>query len=94
MVVFWVVAPCSLVDVYQRFRGPCAPIMEQQGPETLVNVYQTTRRYNTEDSHLRKWSTIEAPPFFFVILMVWDSGPYIAVIVVYDEGHYANIITA
>jgi hypothetical protein len=23
MDVFWVVAPCSLVQVYQRFRGPC-----------------------------------------------------------------------
>jgi hypothetical protein len=23
MTVFWVVAPCSLVEVYQRFRGPC-----------------------------------------------------------------------
>jgi hypothetical protein len=23
MVVFWVAAPCSLVEVYQRFRGPC-----------------------------------------------------------------------
>jgi hypothetical protein len=22
MAVFWVVAPCSLVEVYQRFRGP------------------------------------------------------------------------
>jgi hypothetical protein len=21
--VLWVVAPCSLVEVYQRFRGPC-----------------------------------------------------------------------
>jgi hypothetical protein len=21
--VFWIVAPCSLVEVYQRFRGPC-----------------------------------------------------------------------
>jgi hypothetical protein len=21
--VFWVVTPCSLVEVYQRFRGPC-----------------------------------------------------------------------
>jgi hypothetical protein len=21
--VFWVVAPCSLVEVYQHFRGPC-----------------------------------------------------------------------
>jgi hypothetical protein len=23
MAVFWVVAPCSLVQIYQRFRGPC-----------------------------------------------------------------------
>jgi hypothetical protein len=23
MAVFWVVAPCSLVELYQRFRGPC-----------------------------------------------------------------------
>jgi hypothetical protein len=23
MAVFWVVVPCSLVEVYERFRGPC-----------------------------------------------------------------------
>jgi hypothetical protein len=23
MAVFWVVAPCSLVEIYQCFRGPC-----------------------------------------------------------------------
>jgi hypothetical protein len=23
MAVFWVAAPCSLIEVYQRFRGPC-----------------------------------------------------------------------
>jgi hypothetical protein len=23
MAVFWVVAPCSLVEIYRRFRGPC-----------------------------------------------------------------------
>jgi hypothetical protein len=23
MAVFWIVAPCSLAEVYQRFRGPC-----------------------------------------------------------------------
>jgi hypothetical protein len=59
MVVFWVVVPCSLVEVYQHFRGPCCPhhqgdvMMEAaRTSETLVNVYQTTRRYNSEDSHL------------------------------------------
>jgi hypothetical protein len=48
MVVFWVVVPCCLVEVYQRFRGPCC--LHHQGllmeaaktSETLVNFYQTT----------------------------------------------------
>jgi hypothetical protein len=40
MTVFWVVAPCSLVEVYQRFRGPCC--LHHQG----------ARCYNPEDSHL------------------------------------------
>jgi hypothetical protein len=58
MAVFWVVAPCSLVEVYQRFRGLycsnniIAVMMEAASTsETLVNFYQTTRRYNPEDSH-------------------------------------------
>jgi hypothetical protein len=60
MAVFWIVAPCSLVEVYQHFRGPCclhdqdliALMMEAaRTSETLVN-YQTTRHYNPEDSHL------------------------------------------
>jgi hypothetical protein len=62
MAVFWVVLPCSLVEVYQRFRGPCclhhqsevfALMMEAaRSSETLVNFYQTIRVYNPEDSHL------------------------------------------
>jgi hypothetical protein len=47
MVVFWVVAPCSLVKVYQRFRGPCC--LHHQGDD-----HQITRRYNPEDSHLQR----------------------------------------
>jgi hypothetical protein len=61
MDVFWVVAPCSLVEIYQ-FRGPCCPpslialMMEAaRTSETLVNFYQTTQRYNPEDSHLRTY---------------------------------------
>jgi hypothetical protein len=63
MSVFWVVVPCSLVEIYYRFRGPCclhhqglliALMMEAaRSSETLVNFYQTTRRYNPEDRHLR-----------------------------------------
>jgi hypothetical protein len=60
MAVFWVVAPCSLVNVCQRFRDTYS--LHHQGSlmmeaastsETLVNFYQTTWRYNPEDSHLR-----------------------------------------
>jgi hypothetical protein len=41
MAVFWVVAPCSLM-------------MEAASTsETSVNFYQTTRRYNPEESYLQ-----------------------------------------
>jgi hypothetical protein len=46
MVVFWVVATCSLVEVYRRVRGTCS--LHHQGrdeaastSETSVNFYQT-----------------------------------------------------
>jgi hypothetical protein len=57
MAVFWVVALCSLVEVYKSFGGLCCPhhqvMMEAaKTSETLVNFYQTTWRYNAEDSHL------------------------------------------
>jgi hypothetical protein len=64
MDVFWVVAPCNLVEFYQRFRGPCC--LHHQGDalialmteaartsETLVKLYQITRCYNPEDIHLQ-----------------------------------------
>jgi hypothetical protein len=51
MTVLWDVAPCSLVDIYRRFRR--ALMMEAVSTsETLVSVYQTTRRNIPEDSHL------------------------------------------
>jgi hypothetical protein len=34
--VFWVVAPCSLVEVYQRFRGPCC--LHHQGDHRRENL--------------------------------------------------------
>jgi hypothetical protein len=43
MAVFWVVAPCSLVEAYRLFRGACC--LHHQGN-------RPTRRYNPEDSHL------------------------------------------
>jgi hypothetical protein len=56
MAVFWVVAPCSLAeDLLSSSSGQCAIALMMETAstsETLVNFYQTTRRYNPEDSHL------------------------------------------
>jgi hypothetical protein len=48
--VFWDAAPCSLVEVYQRL----ALMMVEAAciSETLVNIYQTTRRNIPGDNHL------------------------------------------
>jgi hypothetical protein len=47
MAVFWVVAPC-------KPRGLLIALMMEAASisETSVNIYQTTRRNNPEDSHL------------------------------------------
>jgi hypothetical protein len=54
LAVFWVVTPCSLIWVCQRFGSLYC--LHHQGDEcsseTLVKLYQTTPRYNPEDSHL------------------------------------------
>jgi hypothetical protein len=45
MAVFWVVTPCSLVEVYRRFRGPCC--LHHQGNGKLLPDYtalQSRRR--------------------------------------------------
>jgi hypothetical protein len=49
MAVFWVAAPCSLVEVHRRFRH--AYCLHHQGDESLVSD-QTTRRTIPEGSHL------------------------------------------
>jgi hypothetical protein len=58
MAVFWVVAPCSLVvtNVSEVLAASIIRAMMEaaRASETLVNFYQTTRRYNPEDSHLRQ----------------------------------------
>jgi hypothetical protein len=40
MAVFWVVVPCSLVEVYRRFRGACC--LHHQGDETLPDYTEPT----------------------------------------------------
>jgi hypothetical protein len=78
MGVFWVVAPCRLVDIYRRFEG--AYCLHHQGmialmiqatstSETSVSFYQTTLRNNPEDIHLR----VRRKQFlFYLMLGSWD----------------------
>jgi hypothetical protein len=58
IVVVWVVTPCSLVCVYQRFGGtyrllhPSVLKMEAICSfETLINTYETARRQNPDDHY-------------------------------------------
>jgi hypothetical protein len=44
MAVFWVVAPCRLVEVYRRFRGACCLI-----------IRAITWCNNPEDSHVQDY---------------------------------------
>jgi hypothetical protein len=59
MAVFRIVAPCSLVKFTNVSEVLAASINIAQmmeaarTSETSVNFYQTTQRYNPEDSHLR-----------------------------------------
>jgi argininosuccinate synthase len=60
MYVFWLVAPCSLVEVFRRFNQSLARslliVLTMEAASTFkmsVNLYQTTRRNNPEDCHLR-----------------------------------------
>jgi hypothetical protein len=45
--VFWVVAPCSVVEVYRRFRGPCClhnRVNDRDGAATQKTAKHDTRR--------------------------------------------------
>jgi hypothetical protein len=71
MAVFWVVVPYSLIEVYRRF---IALMMEAVSTsETSVNFYQTTRRYNPEDSYLhsRRHENLKS---YSPLMFVWFPG--------------------
>jgi hypothetical protein len=57
MAAFWDVAPCSLVEVYRRFRRACYPIIAlleaASTSETSLNFYQTKWRYIPKDSQVQ-----------------------------------------
>jgi hypothetical protein len=58
MAVFWVVAPCSLVDVYQRFRGPCC--LHHQGDSSCYFRLNEKRRTKMSDAEGKENHAIKA----------------------------------
>jgi Trk-type K+ transport system membrane component len=60
MAVFWVAAP--IISLMEAARTS----------ETLVNFYQTTRRYNPEDSHIRTHRR-ENLKFAILVFILWCS---------------------
>jgi hypothetical protein len=50
MAAYWDVAPCSLVDIDQHFRG--AFFFLHQGDDSLFSIYQTAQCNIRKDSHL------------------------------------------
>jgi hypothetical protein len=73
MAVFWDVAPINLVDIVGRFRELTAFIIRVKmetviSSETSVDIYQTTRCYIREDSHLLLEHSLST--FFHLILFI------------------------
>jgi hypothetical protein len=64
IVVFWVVAPGSLIQVYRHFRSACClhnqVLMKEavRTSETSINFYQTARSHSPHDSHLQNFPDI------------------------------------
>jgi hypothetical protein len=60
MMAVWDVAPCSLVEVYRRFRGACC--FHHQGDGLKIGVQPTSRnvvnQYNEYASDNKKCQTI------------------------------------
>jgi hypothetical protein len=67
MAVFWVVAPCSLVEVYQRFRGPCC--LHHQGHVGKLLPDYTALQPRRQPSCLNGWQSWLS---FTCFLSVWS----------------------
>jgi hypothetical protein len=58
MAVLWVVAPCSLVEVYQRFRGPYCP--HHQGDSLMMEAARTPT--SLHGATTQKTAILYSPP--------------------------------
>jgi hypothetical protein len=74
MAVFWVIAPRSLVELYDVSEVLAASIISlvmkaASISETSVNVYNTTRRNNPEDTHLQALEIFASRNFYIEVVI-------------------------
>jgi hypothetical protein len=63
--VFWVVAPCSLVEVYQRFRGPCC--LHHQGDDRPKPEDSSLHTHRRENLKSKKYNVL----FSYACILIW-----------------------
>jgi hypothetical protein len=77
MSVFWVVAPCRLVDVSEVLTASIIALMlPDSTTDTSVNFYQTTRRNSPEDSHLQDNVGLSHQAHFSSRLLIGADSDY------------------
>jgi hypothetical protein len=62
LTAFWDIAPCSLIEVDQRFREIALMIDAVRTSETSVNFYETTWRNIPDGCHLENLKSYESWP--------------------------------
>jgi hypothetical protein len=71
MTVFWVVEPCSLVEVYRRFRRPCAFIIRSM----IALMMEAARTSETLVTSTRLHGATTQKTAIFVLTAVRTSNP-------------------
>jgi hypothetical protein len=69
MTVIYDVAPCSLVEVYRRFRSSCCLHHQGDGPEHFWNVGKFLPEYAAQ--HTR--SNLKKVCFFIGLILLWKA---------------------
>jgi hypothetical protein len=91
MVLFWVVGPCSLVEVYQRFRGPCC--LHHQGDSTRLHGATTRKTAIFILTAVRTWNLTEigTRSFSCLILKWWFWNSLMSVLIALLYGITTNL---
>jgi hypothetical protein len=83
MTVFWVVAPCSLVEVYWHFRGACCPDYRLRG---------TTTQKTDIHLHTRRCENLKSHSFIFYVLISYTYALLIWINSLKNKACYINFL--